>query len=107
LECGTATPAFSRVSPDHQPLSGSPAAASKRDPKGLAMSKRKPKPKTKIARKSRAKPKQKKLNLKKTVKNVAKNLWLHLIELPEREREEVIAALGRAVAKKFKRKRKK
>jgi hypothetical protein len=52
--------------------------------------------------KQKPKPKQKKLNLKRTAKNIAKNLWLHLIELPEKERNQVLTALGRAITKKFK-----
>jgi hypothetical protein len=71
------------------------------------MQKRKRRSKIRKTHKPKSKPKRKKLSLKRAAKAVAKNIWLHLVELPEREREEVIAALGRAVAKKFKRKKKK
>jgi hypothetical protein len=57
----------------------------------------------KTKRKQPAKTKRKKFTLKRAAKAVAKTLYRHLIHLPELEREQQIAALERAIAKKFKR----
>ena len=44
---------------------------------------------------------KKKLTLKRAAKAVAKMIWLHLVKLPEEEREQQIAAVERALAKKL------
>jgi len=48
------------------------------------------------------KRKGKKLSFKKALKAVARFIWKHLVQLPEEERERGIAAIERAVTKKFK-----
>jgi len=50
---------------------------------------------------------KRKLSLKKAVRSIAKSILKHLVELPEEERERNIAAFERAVAKKFKRQKRK
>lgn len=57
--------------------------------------------------KARKKKKKKKLSLKKVAQTIAKSIYKHLVELPEQERERDIAMLERAVAKKFKKLRRK
>jgi hypothetical protein len=57
----------------------------------------------KTKRKRPLKAKRPKYTLKRAAKAVAKTLYRHLIHLPELEREQQIAALERAIAKKFKR----
>jgi hypothetical protein len=54
-------------------------------------------------RKKQRKKKQSKLNLKKAVKVIAKSIYVHLVKLPEEERERDIAAFERAVSKKLRR----
>lgn len=54
-------------------------------------------------RKKKPKKKQGKLSLKRAVKAIAKNIYVHLVKLPEEEREKDIAAFERAVSKKLKR----
>jgi len=51
--------------------------------------------------KPQSKPRRKKLTLKSAAKAVAKTIWLHLVKLPEEEREQQIAAVERALAKKL------
>jgi hypothetical protein len=48
------------------------------------------------------KRKGKKPSFKKALRAVARFIWRHLVQLPEEERERSIAAIERAVAKKFK-----
>jgi len=57
------------------------------------------------ARKKKQKKKQSKLTLKRAVKAIAKGIYVHLVKLPEEEREKDIAAFERAVSKKLKRMR--
>jgi hypothetical protein len=54
------------------------------------------------ARKKKRKKKQSKLTLKRAVKAIAKSIYVHLVKLPEEERERDIAAFERAVSKKLK-----
>jgi hypothetical protein len=54
-------------------------------------------------RKKKRKKKQSKLTLKKAVKAMAKSIYVHLVKLPEEERERDIAAFERAVSKKLRR----
>lgn len=54
-------------------------------------------------KKSQKRRTSRKLSLKKAVKVAAGMLWKHLVELPEKEREQNIATIQRALAKKFKR----
>jgi hypothetical protein len=54
-------------------------------------------------RKKKRKKKQSKLSLKKAVKAMAKSIYVHLVKLPEEERERDIAAFERAVSKKLRR----
>ena len=61
----------------------------------------------KTRRKQAAGTKRKKFTLKRAAKAVARTLYRHLIHLPELEREQQIAALERAIAKKFKRSQRK
>jgi hypothetical protein len=60
---------------------------------------------SKNRRKSRIKKRgqKKRLTLKRAMRAVAQMLYKHLVKLPEEERERNIAAIERAVAKKFKR----
>jgi hypothetical protein len=53
--------------------------------------------------KKKPKPKSKKLTLKRAAKALANLLWVHLIKLPEQEREQQIAYVERALSKKLKR----
>ena len=62
----------------------------------MARKKKQPKRKEK-------KEKKRKLSLKRVAKALAKTIWKHLVELPEKERERTIAALARVVSKKLKR----
>jgi hypothetical protein len=55
------------------------------------------------ARKRKREKKQSKLSLKNAVKAIAKSIYVHLVKLPEEEREKDIAAFERAVSKKLKR----
>lgn len=48
-----------------------------------------------------------KVRIKRAVKAVAKTIWKHLVELPEKEREQNLATIKRALAKKFKQVRRK
>jgi hypothetical protein len=41
--------------------------------------------------------------LKRAVKNAAKAIWKHLVELPEKEREQNLALIERELTRKFKR----
>ena len=43
-----------------------------------------------------------KVRIKRAAKKAAKALWKHLVELPEREREQNLATIGRMVRKKLK-----
>ena len=56
-------------------------------------------------KKIRKKPKRQvshKVRIKRAVKKAAKTLWKHLVELPEKEREQNLATIGRMVRKKLK-----
>jgi len=57
------------------------------------------------ARKKKRKKKQSKLTLKRAVKAIGKSIYVHLVKLPEEEREKDIAAFERAVSKRLKRMR--
>jgi hypothetical protein len=46
---------------------------------------------------------RRKLSVKRAVKAAARMLWKHLVELPEKEREQNIAVIERMLTKKFKR----
>jgi len=43
-----------------------------------------------------------KVRIKRAVKAAAKTLWKHLVELPEKERDQNLATIGRLVKKKLK-----
>jgi hypothetical protein len=63
------------------------------------------KPRTKKAKRKKTRSSKKRsgrLSLKKAAKTVAKMLWVHLVKLPEEEREEGIALIERAFAKRLK-----
>ena len=53
-------------------------------------------------RTKRKKREAKKPSLKRAAQKLAKTIWKHLVELPEEERERDIAAIERAVKRKFK-----
>ena len=55
------------------------------------------------ARRKKRKKKQSKLSLKKAAKAIAKSIYVHLVKLPEEERERDIASFERAVSKRLKR----
>lgn len=55
------------------------------------------------ARKKKPKKKQSKLSLKRAAKAIAKNIYVHLVKLPEEERERDMAAFERALSQKLKR----
>ena len=48
------------------------------------------------------KSKKRKLSLKRAAKAIAKNVYKHLVKLPEEQRERDIAMLEREVSKRFK-----
>ena len=48
-----------------------------------------------------------KVRIKRAVKAAAKTIWKHLVELPEKEREQNLATIKRALARKFKQARRK
>lgn len=64
---------------------------------------RKRKTRKNIRKKSRQQSpsRKKKLTLKRAAKAVARMIWLHLVKLPEEERERQIASVERALAKKL------
>jgi len=43
-----------------------------------------------------------KVRIERAVKAAAKTIWKHLVELPEKEREQNLATIGRMVKKKLK-----
>ena len=43
-----------------------------------------------------------KVKIKRAVKKAAKTIWKHLVELPEKERDQNLATIGRLVKKKLK-----
>ena len=43
-----------------------------------------------------------KVRIKRAVKRAVKTIWKHLVELPEREREQNLATIGRMVKKRLK-----
>jgi hypothetical protein len=59
--------------------------------------------KSRKQKKKNGEEKKKKLTLKRALRAAARMIYKHLVKLPEEERERNIAALERAVAKKFKR----
>lgn len=42
------------------------------------------------------------VRIKRAVKKAAKTIWKHLVELPEKERDQNLATIGRLVKKKLK-----
>jgi hypothetical protein len=52
-------------------------------------------------------PRRRKLTLKRAAKKLAKMLFVHLVQIPEEEREERIAYVGRQVAKRLEKLREK
>jgi len=64
---------------------------------------RKKKTRKNVRKKSRQQSpsRKKKLTLKRAAKAVARMIWLHLVKLPEEERERQIASVERALAKKL------
>ena len=48
-----------------------------------------------------------KVRIKRAVKAAAKTIWKHLVELPEKEREQNLATIGRLVKRKLKWKKRK
>ena len=65
-----------------------------------ARKKRRRKAKRKKAAKSAA-PRRRKLTLKRAAKKLAKMLFVHLVKIPEEEREERIAYMERQVVKRL------
>jgi hypothetical protein len=43
-----------------------------------------------------------KVRIKRAVKKAAKTIWKHLVEIPEKEREQNLATIGRMVKRKLK-----
>jgi hypothetical protein len=66
-----------------------------------------PKKKATNKKPQRSKKRVRGLSLKKAAKTVAKLLWVHLVKLPEEEREQGIAQIERALVKKLKKIRRK
>jgi len=54
-------------------------------------------------RRKSKKTKRKKLSLRKAARRISQLIYKYLVEEPEKEREENIAALERVVAKRFRR----
>lgn len=62
---------------------------------------RKKKPAKKIRKRHKRRVSHK-VRIKRAVKAVAKTIWKHLVELPEKEREQNLATIHRMVKKKLK-----
>lgn len=58
--------------------------------------------KTRKKKKSRRRQVSHKVRIKRAVKKAAKTIWKHLVELPEKERDQNLATIGRLVKKKLK-----
>jgi len=69
----------------------------------MVLKTRRKKHKKNVRKKSRKQSpsRKRKLTLKRAAKTVARMIWLHLVKLPEEEREQQIAAVERALAKKL------